>query len=801
MMKRLAIRVLCLTSLALAFVALIIWMEPRPKASSARQTAQTKPVTLQATLSPQQASAAGGILKPAEDEIKEIDMAALGIHPIPDALAYKSGSGSSPSSNSVGKGNAFMCVCPEVVNQSVTNAAIVQTSGWTLGETVQIFFNGSSAGTVAASATTGRATVGVTTGAGFGYIVIEMVGATSAKRAGGVLQVDSTGPYLPGLCVAPHSVNTSSATGTIGLFGRGFTPAGSTVTIYRNGVSLGTVASSTAAGLVSATITPGNNGDTSAVYSANTTTISMAGQSVEERSDAGTPPVGDQNVARAFVDRAVINSTTVTTFIVSGEGFQAGETINFTGAVTGSGTADANGAISAIVTSGTGAGVYNMVLTGATSARVARASVLAHATVTNIRGIIVSPSLAAPGSIVTARVDRLPASTSGDFLLDGVSVGTTTTDASGTATMAITAPLTGFAHEVGFAPTTGGSQATVLNVLATPTAAPSTISGRIKTPDGAPLGGTVVRLGGSASRTAISDSAGYYRFEGLDTAGFYTVTPERANYSFSPSSQSFNQLGNQTEAVFAANPNAETANPLDTSEYFVRQQYLDFLDREPDQGGFNYWSDQINGCGTDAACTHNRRVDVSAAYFMSEEFQKTGSFVYGLYKGSLGRDPRFAEFVPDRSHVLVGNQLEPSKQALAEDWVTRSEFRAQYPDSLSNAEFVNKLFDTAGLSVDAARQNYINAMENGATRAQVLKGLIESDAFMQKEYNRAFILTQYFGYLRRDPDDAGLEFWLGVLNDREPNNYRGMVCSFLTSAEYQKRFSSVVTHSNSECGQ
>jgi hypothetical protein len=68
------------------------------------------------------------------------------------------------------------------------------------------------------------------------------------------------------------------------------------------------------------------------------------------------------------------------------------------------------------------------------------------------------------------------------------------------------------------------------------------------------------------------------------------------------------------------------------------------------------------------------------------------------------------------------------------------------------------------------------------------------------QFNRAFVLMQYFGYLRRDPEPAGYEFWLNVLNNAEPNNYRSMVCAFLTSAEYQLRFGSVQTRTNQDCG-
>jgi hypothetical protein len=90
-------------------------------------------------------------------------------------------------------------------------------------------------------------------------------------------------------------------------------------------------------------------------------------------------------------------------------------------------------------------------------------------------------------------------------------------------------------------------------------------------------------------------------------------------------------------------------------------------------------------------------------------------------------------------------------------------------------------------------------MNAGKTRAQVLADVIEIQAFKDREYNPSFVLMQYFGYLRRNPDQGGYDFWLNVLNNADPNNYRSMVCAFITSAEYQQRFSSVVTHNNTEC--
>ena len=173
---------------------------------------------------------------------------------------------------------------------------------------------------------------------------------------------------------------------------------------------------------------------------------SMTGVTVEERSDAGPPPAGDQNSARLFLDRAVLDSATGGTITLVGEGFQSGENVALTGSTTGTLVADANDAISAFVTIGPGAGVRAFTLTGETSGRVARASVLLNANVTNVRGLIVAPAFVAPGGTVSVLVDRLPPNDMGTIYLDGVSQGTATTDGSGNGAFTLTKPSTGFVH-------------------------------------------------------------------------------------------------------------------------------------------------------------------------------------------------------------------------------------------------------------------------------------------------------------------------------------------------------------------
>jgi hypothetical protein len=315
-------------------------------------------------------------------------------------------------------------------------------------------------------------------------------------------------------------------------------------------------------------------------------------------------------------------------------------------------------------------------------------------------------------------------------------------------------------------------------------------------------------MDGAQSRKAITDVNGNYRFDNVETSGFYTVTPSRVNFAFLPEQRSFSQLGNNTEAAFTALTLSETANPLDTPEYFVRQQYVDLLGREPDEGGFNYWSDRILECTSDVACVNARRRDVAAAFFIEAEFQQTGSFIYGIYVGALGRSPLYTEFSSDRQQVIGGANLDAEKQAFAEGFVQRAEFVAMYQAETSSESFVDALLhnvQSSGIDLNNQRESLISKYNAGASlnesRGLVLRRLTESSAFKQAEYNAAFVRTEYFGYLRRDPEPEGNNFWLDVLNNREPGNFRAMVCSFITSTEYQQRFSAIVSHNNGECGQ
>lgn len=209
-------------------------------------------------------------------------------------------------------------------------------------------------------------------------------------------------------------------------------------------------------------------------------------------------------------------------------------------------------------------------------------------------------------------------------------------------------------------------------------------------------------------------------------------------------------------------------------------------------------------------CIHNQRVGVSAAFYIELEFQQTGSVIYRLYRAAFGttaNDPTranisYSEFSADRPLLVAGPQLQQSTQNFVNQFVQRSAFKSIYPDSMSNTDFVNNLYNNAGLvPYTSERQAQVAAMTNsGKSRAQVLLDVIEIGEFKTREFPRAFVLMQYFGYLHRDAESGGYGFWLDVLNRLPaPNNFRNMVCAFLTSDEYQLRFGSTVTRHNADC--
>ena len=355
-------------------------------------------------------------------------------------------------------------------------------------------------------------------------------------------------------------------------------------------------------------------------------------------------------------------------------------------------------------------------------------------------------------------------------------------------------------------------------------------------------GASNCNVGGDAAsaRCDYETSAGTLNFAPGETSKSISVL--LVDDSYAESSETFsvglsNAVGSgvalgspvTTIVTITDNDSVTGPNPIDQASLFVRQHYLDFLNREPDAPGFAFWTDQITECQQPGATCNAevRRINVSAAFFLSIEFQQTGYLVERLYKSSYGDVVgtstiggthelsvpviRFNEFLPDTQQigrgVVIGQPgadqlLENNKQAFISEFVQRSRFTTAFALTMTPAQFVDAVFTKAAVAPSASERTAIidefggaSTSADTAARARALRRVAENSIFIQQESNRAFVLMQYFGYLRRNPNDpqdtdySGYDFWLGKLNQFGGNFVNAeMVKAFILSGEYRGRF-------------
>lgn len=342
--------------------------------------------------------------------------------------------------------------------------------------------------------------------------------------------------------------------------------------------------------------------------------------------------------------------------------------------------------------------------------------------------------------------------------------------------------------------------------------------------------------GSASSRSDYMPAFGTLTFADGESSKSFPVlivddtTPEgNESLNVTLSNPSGATLAGTSQATVVIQDNDSTfvnTNPIDTPSFFVRQHYLDFLNREADQAGSNFWTGQMTNCGSSDLLVC--RVNVSGAFFVSIEFQQTGYLVERMYKTAYGDATamsqlgglhpifvpmvRLNEFLADTQRVgrgVIVNQgdwqtlLENNKQAYALEFVQTSRFISAFPTNLTPAQFVDKLNTNAGNVLSASERTTainlfgINAADttNVSARSQALRQVAEDADLQRAEFNRAFVLSQYIGYLRRNPNDApdsdytGYDFWLGKLNQFNGDYIAAeMVKAFISSTEYRQRF-------------
>ncbi|HSK64441.1 MAG TPA: matrixin family metalloprotease, partial [Pyrinomonadaceae bacterium] len=253
---------------------------------------------------------------------------------------------------------------------------------------------------------------------------------------------------------------------------------------------------------------------------------------------------------------------------------------------------------------------------------------------------------------------------------------------------------------------------------------------------------------------------------------------------------------------------ATLTNAVDDLRFFINQHFIDLAGREPDQLTMEKLLMQLAQCGNKADCLRTRRVDVSAALFLENDLAANSVFLNGLYTAGFGRRPKFAEFETDRAALMNQSaEVERSRMAFLLAFVQRAEFKRRYPATLKPAEFVEAILlsvmQNAGVDLSGERNDLIALVdEQPAGRAAVLAKVISQPALIDAQYNSSLILSHYFGYLRRDPDESGFATWLNSIKNkplRDTDTARSVTCGFVNSSEYQGRFGMLITHDPREC--
>jgi len=218
---------------------------------------------------------------------------------------------------------------------------------------------------------------------------------------------------------------------------------------------------------------------------------------------------------------------------------------------------------------------------------------------------------------------------------------------------------------------------------------------------------------------------------------------------------------NQVELRIIDNDSiAPTTNPIDDSTFFVRQHYLDFLNREPDSAGLAFWVNSIESCGPDAGCREVRRINVSAAFFLSIEFQNTALLAYLTHRAAFGTltgsvssvvPVLYGTFERDtqalQKDFIFGQagadaQLEANKVAYFNDVVARPEFVAKYPSTLTNTQYVDNLLASAGMSPSNFVVNMTNGQENPPTNPTTTGGARRAASYGTAIFNMNAAQTQ-----------------------------------------------------------
>ncbi|HEX8145243.1 MAG TPA: SBBP repeat-containing protein, partial [Pyrinomonadaceae bacterium] len=342
-------------------------------------------------------------------------------------------------------------------------------------------------------------------------------------------------------------------------------------------------------------------------------------------------------------------------------------------------------------------------------------------------------------------------------------------------------------------------QATIIVTRTGDTTAPATVD--YQTSDLSGLNNCDVNTGNASARCDYTAVGGTLTFAAGVASRTFTVPIINDVYVEGPEHLTLT-LSNPTGGILAIpstvllnitddDTTAGAPNPINTRTFFIRQLYLDVLNREPEPSGLAAWLNRLNTCPQPGETIQNcDEIEVASAFFRSPEFFDRVYFIYKVYEEALGRQPQYDEYQRDIRRVtgfLTSQELEARKQQFVLEFTQRQEFKNRYDHITDSGAFVDALLQTAGVQLDSTtRALLISQLANShIQRWDVLRIVANSPEVSQKFFNKAFVVVGYFAFLRRNPDINYLH-WIDVLNTTR--EYREMIRGFIQSSEYRLRF-------------
>jgi Domain of unknown function (DUF4214) len=286
----------------------------------------------------------------------------------------------------------------------------------------------------------------------------------------------------------------------------------------------------------------------------------------------------------------------------------------------------------------------------------------------------------------------------------------------------------------------------------------------------------VVRAFNSGGVSDASNGACATVMDPISTVNSYRATNSGSSSSSGATSSGTTSAGSNSSGSSNSSPPLRAPLGLvSDNPTFVRQQYLDFLNREPDSGGFSAWVNALNGGLPKASLIEE--------FMNSGEFLFGGKFIVQTYLGILTRDAEYDGFRDWLEALLTGM----SSEQIVQTFLDSGEFHANFGSNLTNSQFVERMYNNVlrRSSEQVGFNFWLGQLNSGQmTRAQVGLGFLHSDEFqgLTASQNRVNVSLLYFNLLRRDPDAEGFSAWVEGLNSGVPLG--SVIDGFLSSLEY-----------------